>query len=73
MALVVVTMELARAIKARSGDFEQHILDLLESSQPFNGTLWLMIQVNNYKVLNNVQQLIQLKHEKIATRRKILL
>lgn len=63
VALVVITLDLVPILEAMSGDFEKDVMDRVLSSKPFNGTKWLMIQVNREAVLNNVKQLLLLKHE----------
>ena len=61
VALIVVTLDLVPMIKAMAKDFEPYILKLLKSAKPFNGTLWLMVQIENNAVLENAKQLLLLK------------
>lgn len=63
VALVVITLDLVPIAEAMSGDFEKEVLDMILSAKPFNGTKWLMIRVNREAVLDNVKQLLMLKHE----------
>lgn len=44
-------------MEAMSGEFEMAVLETVRQEKPFNGTLWLMLQVNSQTVLNNVKQL----------------
>lgn len=62
-ALVVITLDLIPVIEA-IGRFEREILDLVRSARPFNGTLWLMIQVNRAAVVDNVKDLLLLKDQR---------
>jgi len=63
VALVVITLDLVQEIVAMSDDFEPQILETVNTARPFNGTKWLMIQVDNDKVADNVKQLIKLKYQ----------
>ncbi len=67
IALVVITLDLVPIIEAMDGDFEREVMEMVLSSKPFNGTKWLMIKVDREAVLNNVKQLLQMKHQ---TKRK---
>lgn len=60
-ALIVIKMELAEIITAMYDRFDKTILNIIQSSRPFNGTKWLMISVENEVILNNVQLLLTLK------------
>jgi hypothetical protein len=62
IALVVVTMDLVAFLESALSEFEPVVVDLLRSCKPFNGTLWLMIPVDNSAVLEDVQQLLDYKH-----------
>lgn len=53
-ALVVITLDLIPVIEAMADRFETEIMALISSARPFNGTLWLMIQVNRAAVVDNV-------------------
>ena len=61
IALIVVTLDLVPVIEAMAKDFEPYILKLLKSARPFNGTLWLMVQIESKAVLENAKQLLLLK------------
>lgn len=63
IALVVITLDLIPAIEA-IGQFQEEILELIRSSRPFNGTLWLMIRVNRAAVVDNVKDLLLLKDQR---------
>lgn len=62
VALVVILLEMVPLIEAMSGQLESEVLATVKSARPFNGTLWLMIPVNRKPVVNNVQELLMLKH-----------
>jgi hypothetical protein len=64
VALVVITLDLIPLVKAMTDKIEPQILETLNSSRPFNGTKWLMIQVTNEQIANNLKQLLMLKHHK---------
>lgn len=63
IALVVITLDLIPAIEA-IGQFQEEILELIRSSRPFNGTLWLMIRVNRAAVVDNIKDLLLLKDQR---------
>ena len=63
VVLVVIILGLVPVIEARSGEFDPAILAIIKSAKPFNGTLWLMFQVKSDVILNNVKQLLSLKHK----------
>jgi len=63
-ALVVITQDLIPVIEAMAGQFEREILELIRSARPFNGTMWLMIQVNRATVVDNVKDLLLLKDQR---------
>lgn len=62
VVLVVILLELVPEIESRSEEFNPELIDIIRFAKPFNGTLWLMIQVNNNSILNNLKQLLLLKH-----------
>jgi len=62
ITLVVIKAEMIPLIQSLSNQFEPYILDLIKAAAPMNGTLWLMIKVDNKAVLENVKQLLLLKH-----------
>ncbi|MDD2503719.1 MAG: DUF3788 domain-containing protein [Clostridia bacterium] len=63
VVLVVVTLDLLPVIEALSEEFTPEILQTIRTARPFNGTEWLMLQVNSSKALDNVKQLLLLKHD----------
>lgn len=62
ISLIVVSLELLPVIEAMSNHFEPDVKDTIESVKPFNGTLWLMIRIDREAVLENVKELLLLKH-----------
>lgn len=63
IALVVITLDFTEVIEGMAGDFGPYILELVREARPFNGTKWLMIRVDGPAVLDDVKQLLVLKHE----------
>jgi len=63
VALVVITLDLLPAIEALSKEFTEGVLNTIKGAKPFNGTLWLMLTVNDELALNDVKQLMLLKQE----------
>ena len=63
VSLVVITLDLLPVIEALSEEFTEEVLQTIRTAKPFNGTLWLMLQVKSDLVLNDVKQLLLLKHE----------
>ncbi|MFZ5974746.1 MAG: DUF3788 domain-containing protein [Bacillota bacterium] len=61
IALVVITPDVVRLAEAQGSVFETEVQELIRRTKPFNGTLWLMIAVENEKVLENVKTLIRMK------------
>lgn len=61
VVLVVISLEMASLIEIMAAEFEDYILDLVHSAKPYNNTLWLMIQINNKVVLDNVKKLMKMK------------
>ncbi|RYD03609.1 hypothetical protein N752_18725 [Desulforamulus aquiferis] len=55
-------MDLVPLVEAMTNEFETEVLETVRTAKPFNGTKWLMIQVTNDSVLNNVKRLILLKN-----------
>lgn len=70
VALVVVLLDLVPVINAISDRFEKELIDIINTAKPFNGTLWLMIQVNNDSIANNVKQLLILKQETQGSKKR---
>lgn len=62
IVLVVVTLDLIPAIEAMPEIIDGTVMDIIKSAKPFNGTLWLMIPVENSAVLESVKQLLLLKY-----------
>ncbi|MDO7787361.1 DUF3788 domain-containing protein [Desulforamulus aquiferis] len=62
IALVVISLDLVPLVEAMTNEFETEVLETVRTAKPFNGTKWLMIQVTNDSVLNNVKRLILLKN-----------
>lgn len=63
IVLIVIKLELASIIEAMENEFEPAVLDVVRSARPFNGTKWLMIRVESEAVLENVRELLVLKHD----------
>lgn len=61
IVLVVVTLDLVPVIESNASQFEVCVMETVRTAKPFNGTVWLMIQVENKTVLDNVKHLILLK------------
>ena len=49
------------ALKSMEPPLEPVVLELIRGSKPFNGTLWLMIPVENKVVAENVKRLLFFK------------
>lgn len=71
VVLVVITLDLLPVIEGLSDELTESVRDTVKGAKPFNGTLWLMLQVDNSSVLEDVKQLLILKQNtkrtKIAT------
>jgi len=63
VALVVIKLDLLPVIEALSEEFTAEVLQKIRTAKPFNGTQWLMLQVKSDLQLNDVKQLLLLKHE----------
>ncbi|SNS27579.1 Protein of unknown function [Anaerovirgula multivorans] len=63
VVLLVITLELLPVIEAMEKEFETDVLEVIRSAKPFNGTLWLMIPVNKASSLENIKQLLLIKHD----------
>ena len=63
VSLVVITLDLLPIIEALPEEFTAETLQKIRTAKPFNGTLWLMLQVKRDLQLNDVKQLLLLKHE----------
>lgn len=69
VTLVVITLDLLPVIEALSAEFTAEVLQTIKSAKPFNGTLWLMIQVKSDMSLSDVKRLLLLKHETQRSRK----
>lgn len=63
VALLVIPLRLLPVIEAVEEEFETDVLEVIRSAKPFNGTLWLMIQVDKASVLENAKKLLLIKHD----------
>lgn len=63
VTLIVIKVEMIPIIASLSTQFAPYIMDLIKSARPFNGTIWLMIEVRSKAILENVKDLLLLKHE----------
>jgi hypothetical protein len=74
IALIVIKLEMAEMIEAMSTVFDPATLETIRTARPFNGTKWLMIQVDREEILKDAKELLVLKHDKTkpqkAARRK---
>lgn len=67
IALVVITLALVPGVMAQEAEFTPYVIDLVASGKPYNGTLWLMIQVTDGQVLEDVKRLFMMKQKGTAT------
>jgi hypothetical protein len=63
VALVVITLDLLPVIEVLSEEFTEGALNTIKGARPFNGTLWLMLTVSSAETLEDVKQLLLLKHK----------
>jgi hypothetical protein len=63
VALVVITLDLLPVIEALSEEFTEGVINTIKEARPFNGTLWLMLTVSSAETLEDVKQLLLLKHK----------
>jgi len=63
IALVVVTLDLLPVIEALSEELTPGVADTIKRAKPFNGTLWLMLQVDSAQALEDIKQLLILKQD----------
>lgn len=68
VVLIVVTLDLLPVIEALSEGFTAGVRNIIKKSKPFNGTLWLMIQVSCAETLEDVKQLIVMKQDTKRTK-----
>jgi len=61
IALIVLGKKDREAFEKVSKEFGDYINNLYENCSLFNGTKWLMIEVTDRNVLDDVKKLIQLK------------
>ena len=64
IALIVIRLDLIPAIEGSLDPFDAGILETIKTSKPFNGTLWLMIRVENEVILQDVKKLLDLKYDR---------
>lgn len=71
VALIVILQDSLPVVEAMYPDFEKEVVDVITSAQPLNGTFWLMVPVKNSRALENVKDLLVLKHnpEKYSKRK----
>lgn len=63
ITLLVVTLDLLPVVEAIYEEFTPGIRDTIKGARPFNGTVWLMLQVNDEAALADVKQLLILKQD----------
>jgi len=63
VSLVVILLSMVPIVEAMSDEFETQILETIKSAKPFNGTLWLMIQVKDSNMVDSLKRLLSLKHD----------
>lgn len=61
IALVVISVELAKMLDGANPPLHPHILGLIQNGKPFNNTLWLMIHVSEREVLESLKDLLVFK------------
>lgn len=59
--LLVLNRELMNMIDGNEIELSPYIMNLYEKAMPFNNTKWLMIEVDNNKILNELKKLIDIK------------
>ncbi len=64
VALVVIKLELVDEVMARESEFTPYLIDLVANGKPYIGTLWLMIQVADQRILHDVKLLLDMKTRK---------
>ncbi len=62
VGLVVITLNLLPVIEEIEHEFSKTIRSLIKTAKPFNGTLWLMVPVYGPVELEDIKQLLILKH-----------
>lgn len=63
VVLVVITLDLLPVIEALSEELTLQVRETIKGAKPFNGTLWLMLEVENGQALKDVKQLLLLKQD----------
>ncbi len=63
VVLVVITLDLLPVIEALSEELTPEVRETIKGAKPFNGTLWLMLEVENEQALKDVKQLLLLKQD----------
>ena len=61
IALIVVTLGLVPVIEGMASEFEPEVMQVIKSTKPLNGTLWLMLAVENEASLGNIKKLLLMK------------
>lgn len=70
--LVVIPLELAEIIKTSlRQDFSPRLLEVIRTAKPFNGTKWLMINISDLEMLENVKRLLDVKHKMNCKRKPV--
>ena len=59
--LVVIGKDVIPKVEASLPEFDQYVIDLYKRCTLFNGTYWLMIQVNHPSVAKDVKRLLLYK------------
>ena len=62
ITLVVITLDLVPMIENLSYEFDEEVIELMKTAKPFNETLWLMIRVDNFTIIDSIKQLLLLKN-----------
>ena len=64
VALVVIKLDLVPEVMARESEFTPTVIQMIANGKPYLGTLWLMIQVADERILNDVKLLLDMKTRK---------
>ena len=64
VALVVIKLDLIPEVMAREKEFTPYLIDMVANGKPYIGTLWLMIQVTDHRVLSDIKLLLDMKTRK---------
>jgi hypothetical protein len=63
ITLVVISLALVPEVLSREKEFTPYVLGLITDGKPYNGTLWLMIQVLDDRILQDVKLLLTMKNQ----------